>query len=94
MDALVPPQRDRLRRAGKEFAFRVLPDWFNKDASVWRYHLEPNGDGTRLRESTEIEAWPRFPVTLFTALSGRDYDMTDNIRQSLQRIKQIAEQRS
>lgn len=76
---------------GQEFAFKVLPDWFNKDSSIWRYRLEPDGSGTRVRESTEVLAWPTFPVTLFTSLARRDDDMTENIARSLERIKAIVE---
>ena len=76
---------------GREFAFCVLPDWMNKDSSVWRYRLEPVDDGTRVVESQEIAAWPVFPVTFLTRLASRDDDMQESIRQSLERIKAIVE---
>lgn len=76
---------------GREFAFRVLTDRLNKDSSIWRYRLEPGDGGTVLTESTEVLAWPGFVVRTLTTLARREDDMTDNIRQSLERIKRIAE---
>jgi hypothetical protein len=76
---------------GREFAFSVLTDWFNRDSSTWRYTLEPYAGGTRLTESTEVHVWPGFVVRLLTSLAGRPYDMSDNLETSLQRIKAIVE---
>lgn len=76
---------------GREFVFRVLPDWMNKDSSIWRYRLEARDGGTRLIESTEVLEWPGLLVRLLTSLVRRDDDMTDNIQQSLERIKAIVE---
>lgn len=76
---------------GREFAFRVLPDWFNKDSSIWRYRLEARDGGTLVTESQEVLAWPSRIVKAMTSLVQRDEDMTENIEQSLQRIKAIVE---
>lgn len=76
---------------GREFAFRVLPDWFNKDSSVWRYRLEARDGGTRVTESQEVHVWPGAVVRMLTSLVRRDDDMTDNIQESLRRIKAIVE---
>jgi uncharacterized protein YndB with AHSA1/START domain len=76
---------------GREFAFTVLPDWFNRDSSTWRYTLAPEAGGTRLTERSEVHTWPGFVVHFLTSLAGRPYDMSDNLETSLQRIKAIAE---
>ena len=76
---------------GKEFAFKVLPDWFNKGSSIWRYRMEPKDGGTLLSESTEVLEWPGLVVRTLTSLARRPDDMTNNIEQSLQRIKTIVE---
>lgn len=76
---------------GREFAFRVLPDWFNKDSSIWRYRLETEGEGTRLSEETNVLEWPGLVVRALTTLARRDEDATDNIHESLDRIKAIVE---
>lgn len=78
---------------GRGFAFQVLPDWMNKDSSIWRYRLEPRDGGTVLTESTEVIAWPGRFVRFLTSLVSREEDMTENILASLQRIKAIAEAR-
>ena len=76
---------------GREFAFKVLPDWFNKDSSVWRYRLEAGDGGTLVTESQEVLDLPGAVVRTLTSLVRRDDDMTENIEQSLQRIKAIVE---
>ncbi len=79
---------------GKEFAFKVLPDWMTKDSSIWRYRLSPQNGGTLLVESTEVLAWPGRFVRFLTSLVSREEDMTDNIASSLERIKTIVEAES
>lgn len=76
---------------GCGFVFKVLPDWFNRDSSIWRYRLEARDGGTLLRESTEVLAWPGLVVRALTQLARRDDDMTENIQRSLERIKTIVE---
>jgi hypothetical protein len=77
----------------REFAFKVLTDWFNKDSSIWRYRMEPKDGGTLLSESTEVLKWPGLVVRVLSSLARRPDDMTNNIEQSLQRIKTIVESR-
>lgn len=76
---------------GREFALKVLPDWMNKDSSIWRYRLEAQERGTRVSESTEVLEWPGLFVRVLTLLARRNDDMTDDIQRSLERIKAIVE---
>ncbi|MGB2694927.1 MAG: SRPBCC family protein [Dehalococcoidia bacterium] len=76
---------------GKEFAFKTLPGALTRVSSIWRYQIEADGEGCRVRESEEMLGTPGFPVSLFTSLAGRNSDMTENISQSLERIKAIVE---
>ena len=76
---------------GREFAFKVLPDWMNKDSSIWRQRMEEKDGGTHLTESTEVLEWPGLLMRTLLILARRPDDETDNIAQSLQRIKAIVE---
>ncbi|MCZ7528210.1 MAG: SRPBCC family protein [Acidimicrobiia bacterium] len=77
---------------GRELAFRTLPDRLNKDSTLWRYRLEEDEGGTLLTHGYEIEAPPRFPVSLVTRTLMRHHaDMRPQIARSLERVKAIAE---
>ena len=77
---------------GVEFAFRTLPDRFNKDSTTWRYQLIPEGSNTRLVHSYEIHALPRFPVSWIMRLFLRHHaDMRPQMQESLERIKILAD---
>lgn len=79
---------------GREFAFRTLPDRFNKDSTTWRYRFEPADGGTAVTESYEIHRLPGFPVSLIMRTLLRHHaDMRPHMRQTLDRIKTIAEGR-
>jgi Polyketide cyclase / dehydrase and lipid transport len=74
------------------FAFRTLPDGFNKDSTTWRYDLVPGDGVTRLVHSYEITALPRFPVSWIMRLFLRHHaDMRPQMEESLERIKKLAE---
>ena len=79
---------------GREFVFLVgNPE---KPETRWRYLLEPAGDGdTRVTESFElvkpIGAAGRFLTRVTTGVKDRRADLEENVRQSLGRIKEIAE---
>lgn len=77
---------------GREFAFRTLPDWLNRDSTTWRYLLEPDGGGTRVTESYEIHRLPGFPVNVVFRLFLRHHaDMRPHMSKTLERIKAVAE---
>jgi hypothetical protein len=70
---------------GREFAFGVgSPD---KPLNVWRYRLEPAGDGTDVTESFELA--DKFPLRLYWVLLGwaRGKTNRDDMRTTLERIK-------
>jgi uncharacterized protein YndB with AHSA1/START domain len=79
---------------GHEFVFLVGNP--AKPETRWRYLLEPAGDGeTRVTESFElvkpIGAAGRFLTRVTTGVKDRRADLEENVRQSLARIKEIAE---
>jgi uncharacterized protein YndB with AHSA1/START domain len=76
---------------GRVFAFEVRPRG-GKVQSRWRYELEPVEGGTILRESFEAFWYIRLVVRLFFG-GGRNRleQLEDSVRQTLQRIKAVAE---
>lgn len=70
---------------GREFAFGVGPG--DKPLSVWRYELEPSGDGTDVTESFTL-ARTRL-LRLYWALLGwtRGRTNRDGMRTTLERVK-------
>ena len=70
---------------GREFAFGVgSPD---KPLNIWRYRLEPSGDGTDVTESFELAKTP--PLRLYWALLGWSRGRTNRngMRTTLERVK-------
>ena len=57
---------------GREFAFGVGPA--DKPLNIWRYRLEPAGDGTDVTESFELAQTPRPPPVLGTPRLGPRQD--------------------
>jgi hypothetical protein len=79
---------------GREFTF--VTGSVAKPDTRWRYVLEPAGEGeTRITESFELVkplgAASRFLTRVTTGVRDRRADLEDNVRQSLARIKEIAE---
>lgn len=70
---------------GREFAFGVGPS--DKPLNVWRYHLEPTGDGTDVTESFELTNTAM--LRLYWALLGwaRGRTNRNGMRTTLERIK-------
>jgi uncharacterized protein YndB with AHSA1/START domain len=70
---------------GREFAFGVGNS--AKPLNVWRYRLEPSGDGTDVTESFALAKTP--PLRLYWALLGwtRGKTNRDGMRTTLERIK-------
>jgi hypothetical protein len=70
---------------GREFAFGVgSPE---KPLNIWRYRLEPSGDGTDVTESFELAKTP--PLRLYWALLGWSRGRTNRngMRTTLERVK-------
>ena len=59
----------------------------DKPLNVWRYHLEPNDDGTDVTESFTLA--PTKPLRLYWALFGwtRGKTNRNGMRTTLERIK-------
>ena len=70
---------------GKEFAFGVGQP--GKRLNTWRYVLEPNGDGTDVTESFQLQE--SLPLKLYWALLGwaRGRTNRNGMRTTLERIK-------
>jgi len=70
---------------GREFAFGVGAS--DKPLNVWRYRLEPMGDGTDVTESFELT--PTLPIRLYWALFGwaRGRTNRNGMQATLERIK-------
>jgi uncharacterized protein YndB with AHSA1/START domain len=70
---------------GREFAFGVGSS--DKPLNIWRYRLEPAGDGTDVTESFELSRTPM--LRLYWALLGwtRGRTTRDGMRITLERVK-------
>ena len=70
---------------GREFAFGVGAS--DKPLNIWRYRLEPAGDGTDVTESFELAKTP--PLRLYWTLFGWSRGRTNRngMRTTLERVK-------
>ncbi len=70
---------------GREFAFGVGAS--DKPLNVWRYQLQPAGDGTDVTESFELT--PTAPLRLYWTLFGWSRGRTNRngMRTTLERVK-------
>ena len=73
----------------REFAFGVGNG--KRPLNVWRYQLEPNGDGTDVTESFALAETP--PLRLYWFLLGwaRGRTNRNDMRTTLERIKAVVE---
>jgi uncharacterized protein YndB with AHSA1/START domain len=91
---------------GKVFEFRTIDGTFsfgsrNKEMTRWRYAFEPDGIGTRVRESYAVSFIPaalRIPETIARKIPGgarmvdRRRAQTDRgMEETLRRLKEVAE---
>jgi uncharacterized protein YndB with AHSA1/START domain len=71
--------------------------WLTRDNGTrWSFRLEPDGDGTRLTQSRTLpETRPLHSKALITLFLGgvetHDQHMEENMRQTLERVKALAE---
>jgi uncharacterized protein YndB with AHSA1/START domain len=74
---------------GREFGFGVGPP--DKPLNVWRYRLEPSGDGTDVTESFELANTPM--LRLYWTLLGwaRGKTNRNDMRTTLERVKAVVE---
>ena len=77
--------------ADRVFAFEVVQPVFGVQTR-WRYEMEPADGATLVRESFEV-LWlfPGFTRFAFGGGSARQSELEENVRQTLNRIKAIAE---
>jgi hypothetical protein len=68
---------------GRELAFRTRE-------TVWRYRFEPEGAGTRITESFEVERYP-WVLRLLAPPARRQPQLVTGMRTTLERIKAAAE---
>jgi hypothetical protein len=83
-------------RPGREFAFSRTERFAG--TLVWRYQLEPDGQGTRVTESYQvtepISSWGWFVIGSLYGLRDRRGDLRNGMEQTLQRIRETAERDS
>ena len=74
---------------GEDFGFVVMVG--DREVNHWRYQLAPVGDGTEVTESFRLEtrAWSKAYWTLLGWARGKTNER--GMRQTLERIKAIAE---
>lgn len=72
------------------FAFDARPAG-GKTQSRWRYELEPAGNGTAVRESFRVLWYARPIMLLFGGNAARLTQMENGVRDTLYRMKDIAE---
>ena len=78
-------------RAGRAFSFETA-----QSGAQWTYRMEPDGDGTLVTESRAMfKARPLLAKVFATLLLGgiedHDDEMRDGMRQTLERLKAVAE---
>ena len=69
-----------------EFAFALGLE--RSDFVVWRYRLEPAGDGTDVTESVTVRGWALYGLL---RPRRRERQLVDGMRQTLARLKEAAE---
>jgi hypothetical protein len=74
---------------GREFAF--ITDEGGRESTVWRYRLEPRGDGrTRVTESYEVR-WIPVWARILDVPTNRHKDLLKGMRTTLERLRAAAE---
>lgn len=76
---------------GREFGFTTLNDGADREETRWRYLMEASASGTLLSESFQF-LWCSLPNRLVEALMPRGRQVNRGIDETLQRVKQTAEQ--
>ena len=75
---------------GHEFSFDVVGPW-NIRAVEWRYHFESFEGGTDVTESFALSSSPIFRIYAAIATRSRTRTNINNMRVTLERIKDFAE---
>jgi len=72
----------------REFTF--VTEEGGREATVWRYRLEPAGGGTRVTESYDVK-WLPLWARIIDGPLNRHRELHDNMRYTLARLKTAAE---
>ena len=76
---------------GEEFAFRTVPERLDptrRDSSLWGYHFEPEGTGTRITHYYTLVQPPRpWLLTLYGILMPHHRDARPALRHTLEQLK-------
>jgi len=80
---------------GEHFAFRTVPEQLDptrRDSSVWGYHFEPDGTGTRITHYYTLVQPPQpWLLTLYGILMPHHRDARPALRHTLEQLKVTAE---
>ena len=79
---------------GRAFAFETVPfaPFRGKAQTRWRYEMEPEGNGTVLKESFEVLWFVSMIVRLgFGGSTARQAQLETGVQDTLARIKEVAE---
>ena len=78
-------------KRGEEFAFQTVPERFDptrRDSSVWGYHFEPDGTGTRITHYYTLVQPPQpWLLTLYGILMPHHRDARPALRHTLEQLK-------
>ena len=76
---------------GEEFAFRTVPERLDptrRDSSLWGYHFEPDGTGTRITHYYSLVQPPQpWLLTLYGILMPHHRDARPALRHTLEQLK-------
>ena len=76
----------RVCEPDRELAFAL--GLATRDFVVWRYQLEPDGDGTRVTESVTVRGWALYGLL---RPRRRERQLVDGMQHTLERLKIAAE---
>jgi hemerythrin-like domain-containing protein len=84
-------------KRGEEFAFQTVPERFDptrRDSSVWGYHFEPDGTGTRITHYYTLVQPPQpWLLTLYGILMPHHRDARPALRHTLEQLQAADEAR-
>lgn len=73
---------------GREFAF--VTEEGGRESTVWRYRLDPTGEGTRVTESYEVKSIPVW-ARIVDVPTNRARELRQGMRHTLTQLKAAAE---
>jgi hypothetical protein len=73
------------------FAFRTVPSAVYRDSSLWTFTIEPDGRGSRLRQTYEVLKLSPLLDRLFYVIVPAHRDRSAALRADLERLARLAE---